>query len=66
MPIKAPVAGIAMGLMYKDENSYKILTDILGVQKIIMAIWILKIAGTERGINAIQLDVKVEGVSIKY
>lgn len=64
VPIKAPVAGIAMGLMYKDENSYKILTDIQGPEDH-HGDMDFKVAGTERGINAIQLDVKVEGVSIK-
>jgi polyribonucleotide nucleotidyltransferase len=64
VPIKAPVAGIAMGLMYRDENSYKILTDIQGPEDH-HGDMDFKAAGTERGITAIQLDVKVEGVSLK-
>ncbi len=64
VPIKAPVAGIAMGLMYKDENAYKILTDIQGPEDH-HGDMDFKAAGTEKGITAIQLDVKVEGVSIK-
>jgi polyribonucleotide nucleotidyltransferase len=64
VPIKAPVAGIAMGLMYKDENNYKVLTDIQGPEDH-HGDMDFKVAGTEAGINAIQLDVKVEGVSLK-
>lgn len=64
VPIKAPVAGIAMGLMYKDENNYKVLTDIQGPEDH-HGDMDFKAAGTENGITAIQLDVKVEGVSLK-
>jgi polyribonucleotide nucleotidyltransferase len=64
VPIKAPVAGIAMGLMYRDENSYKVLTDIQGPEDH-HGDMDFKVAGTDKGINAIQLDVKVEGVSLK-
>lgn len=64
VPIKAPVAGIAMGLMYKDENNYKILTDIQGPEDH-YGDMDFKVAGTENGLTAIQLDVKVEGVSRK-
>lgn len=64
VPIKAPVAGIAMGLMYRDEQSYKVLTDIQGPEDH-HGDMDFKAAGTEHGITAIQLDVKVEGVSLK-
>jgi polyribonucleotide nucleotidyltransferase len=64
VPIKAPVAGIAMGLMYKDESNYKVLTDIQGPEDH-HGDMDFKAAGTEKGITAIQLDVKVEGVSLK-
>lgn len=64
VPIKAPVAGIAMGLMYKDENNYKVLTDIQGPEDH-HGDMDFKVAGTTKGVNAIQLDVKVEGVSLK-
>jgi len=68
VPIKAPVAGIAMGLMYesdkKDRQKYKILTDIQGPEDH-HGDMDFKIAGTREGITAIQLDVKVEGVPIK-
>jgi polyribonucleotide nucleotidyltransferase len=64
VPIKAPVAGIAMGLMYQDENQYKILTDIQGPEDH-HGDMDFKVAGTRAGVTAIQLDVKVKGVSIK-
>jgi len=64
VPIKAPVAGIAMGLMYENENKYKILTDIQGPEDH-HGDMDFKVAGTREGVTAIQLDVKVEGVPIK-
>jgi len=75
VPIKAPVAGIAMGLMSRVTRSrdsgersetyeYKILTDIQGPEDH-HGDMDFKIAGTRDGVTAIQLDVKVEGVSIK-
>jgi polyribonucleotide nucleotidyltransferase len=64
VPIKAPVAGIAMGLMYKSDSEYKILTDIQGPEDH-HGDMDFKVAGTRNGITAIQLDVKVEGVPIK-
>lgn len=64
VPIKAPVAGVAMGLMYETENNYKILTDIQGPEDH-HGDMDFKVAGTRTGVTAIQLDVKVEGVSVK-
>ncbi len=64
VPIKAPVAGIAMGLMHKSDSEYKILTDIQGPEDH-HGDMDFKVAGTRDGITAIQLDVKVEGVPIK-
>ncbi len=64
VPIKAPVAGIAMGLMINKEGEYKILTDIQGPEDH-HGDMDFKVAGTENGVTAIQLDVKVEGVSLK-
>ncbi|OGJ01799.1 polyribonucleotide nucleotidyltransferase [Candidatus Nomurabacteria bacterium RIFCSPLOWO2_12_FULL_37_8] len=64
VPIKAPVAGIAMGLMYESDDKYKILTDIQGPEDH-HGDMDFKIAGTKDGVTAIQLDVKVEGVPIK-
>lgn len=64
VPIKAPVGGIAMGLMYESDDKYKILTDIQGPEDH-HGDMDFKIAGTRDGVTAIQLDVKVEGVPVK-
>lgn len=64
VPIKSPVAGIAMGLMYKNDFDYKVLTDIQGPEDH-HGDMDFKVAGTKDGITAIQLDVKVESVPIK-
>ena len=64
VPIKAPVSGIAMGLMYASDSEYKILTDIQGPEDH-HGDMDFKVAGSREGITAIQLDVKVEGVPIK-
>jgi polyribonucleotide nucleotidyltransferase len=60
VPIKAPVAGIAMGLV-KEADEVAILTDILGMEDA-LGDMDFKVAGTERGITALQMDMKVEGV----
>lgn len=64
VPIKEPAAGIAMGLMMKDENTYKVLTDIQGPEDH-HGDMDLKVAGTKNGITGIQMDVKIEGVTTK-
>ncbi len=64
VPILAPVAGIAMGLMYQSDDKYKVLTDIQGPEDH-HGDMDFKIAGTRAGVTAIQLDVKVEGVPVK-
>ena len=64
VPIKNPVAGIAMGLMYENDNAYKVLTDIQGPEDH-HGDMDFKVAGTKEGVTAIQLDVKVDGVPIK-
>src|SRR3989344_8417179 len=64
VPIKAPVAGVAIGLMYESDKKYKILTDIQGPEDH-HGDMDFKISGTRVGVTAIQLDVKVEGVPIK-
>ena len=64
VPISGHVAGIAMGLMYQNESSYKVLTDIQGPEDH-YGDMDFKVAGTKKGVNAIQLDVKVDGVSHK-
>lgn len=62
VPIKKHVAGIAMGLMSDEEGHYKLLTDIQGPEDH-HGDMDFKVAGTEEGVNAIQMDVKVRGVS---
>lgn len=64
VPIKAPVAGIAMGLMIdeKDESQYKILTDIQGPEDH-YGDMDFKVAGTREGVTALQLDIKVGGIA---
>ena len=63
VPIKAPVAGIAMGLI-KDTNSDRvaILSDIQGLEDF-LGDMDFKVAGTEKGITAIQMDIKIKGIS---
>ena len=61
VPIKAPVAGIAMGLITKDDK-YTILTDIQGLEDH-MGDMDFKVAGTRDGICALQMDIKIKGVS---
>ncbi|MEK7179892.1 MAG: polyribonucleotide nucleotidyltransferase [Patescibacteria group bacterium] len=61
VPIVAPVAGIAMGLMFGSEEKYKVLTDIQGPEDE-HGDMDFKIAGTRRGLTAVQLDVKVTGI----
>ena len=62
VPIKEPVAGIAMGLMSDTEGHYKILTDIQGPEDH-HGDMDLKAAGTKDGLTALQMDVKIEGLS---
>jgi polyribonucleotide nucleotidyltransferase len=61
VPIKAPVAGIAMGLVMEDDQ-YRVLTDILGMEDH-LGDMDFKVAGTEQGITALQMDIKVKGIS---
>ncbi len=61
VPIKAPVAGIAMGLITSD-NDYKILTDIAGMEDH-LGDMDFKVAGTSTGICALQMDIKIKGVT---
>ena len=61
VPIKAPVAGIAMGLITHDDD-YIILTDIAGMEDH-LGDMDFKIAGTEEGICALQMDIKIKGVT---
>ncbi len=61
VPIKAPVAGIATGLVYESDDRYAILTDIQGMEDA-TGDMDFKVAGTENGITAIQLDLKIPGL----
>jgi len=61
VPIQAPVAGIAMGLVLEGDR-YQILTDILGMEDH-LGDMDFKVAGTEKGITALQMDIKVAGIS---
>jgi polyribonucleotide nucleotidyltransferase len=63
VPLKAPVAGIAMGLI-KEGDDYVILTDIAGVEDH-LGDMDFKVAGTERGITALQMDIKITGVTFE-
>ncbi|MGA9227548.1 MAG: polyribonucleotide nucleotidyltransferase [Mesobacillus sp.] len=61
VPIKAPVAGIAMGLIKSGEH-YSILTDIQGMEDH-LGDMDFKVAGTSKGVTALQMDIKIEGLS---
>ncbi|NNF51403.1 MAG: polyribonucleotide nucleotidyltransferase [Gammaproteobacteria bacterium] len=61
VPIKAPVAGIAMGLV-KEQDRYKVLTDILGDEDH-LGDMDFKVAGSEAGITALQMDIKIKGIT---
>ena len=61
VPIKAPVAGIAMGLV-KDGDKYQVLTDILGDEDH-LGDMDFKVAGTTDGITALQMDIKIDGIT---
>ncbi len=61
VPIRAHVAGIAMGLVMEGER-YRILTDILGMEDH-LGDMDFKVAGTEKGITALQMDIKIRGIS---
>jgi polyribonucleotide nucleotidyltransferase len=61
VPIKRPVAGVAMGLI-KEGDDYTVLTDIAGVEDH-LGDMDFKVAGTERGITALQMDIKITGVT---
>ncbi|WP_017471932.1 polyribonucleotide nucleotidyltransferase [Amphibacillus jilinensis] len=61
VPIKAPVAGIAMGLVKQGED-YTVLSDIQGMEDF-LGDMDFKVAGTEKGVTALQMDIKIEGLS---
>jgi polyribonucleotide nucleotidyltransferase len=61
VPIKAPVAGIAMGLITGKDGNYVVLTDIVGMEDA-YGDMDFKVAGTTRGLTALQLDIKLHGI----
>ena len=61
VPLKAPVAGIAMGLV-KEEDGFAVLTDILGDEDH-LGDMDFKVAGTAKGVTALQMDIKIEGIT---
>lgn len=62
VPIKAPVSGVAMGLITDDTGRYQILTDIQGAEDH-LGDMDFKVAGTAEGITALQMDIKISGLS---
>jgi polyribonucleotide nucleotidyltransferase len=61
VPVKAPVAGIAMGLV-KESDNYVVLSDILGDEDH-LGDMDFKVAGTEKGVSALQMDIKIQGIT---
>ena len=61
VPVKAPVAGVAMGLV-KEGNRYAVLTDILGDEDH-LGDMDFKVAGTAKGVTALQMDIKIQGIT---
>ena len=64
VPLKAPVAGVAMGLILEDDGRFAILTDILGDEDH-LGDMDFKVAGTENGITSLQMDIKVSGITVE-
>ncbi|MCO6384471.1 polyribonucleotide nucleotidyltransferase [Oceanicola sp. 502str15] len=62
VPLKAPVAGVAMGLVMEESGEYAILTDILGDEDH-LGDMDFKVAGTEEGITSLQMDIKIAGIT---
>ena len=62
VPLKAPVAGVAMGLILEEDGKYAVLTDILGDEDH-LGDMDFKVAGTENGITSLQMDIKVQGIT---
>jgi polyribonucleotide nucleotidyltransferase len=64
VPIKAPVAGIAMGLVMGENDRYAVLTDIAGLEDA-LGDMDFKVAGTAEGVTALQMDMKVRGIPLE-
>ncbi len=64
VPLKAPVAGVAMGLILEEDGKFAVLTDILGDEDH-LGDMDFKVAGTEAGITSLQMDIKVAGITFE-
>jgi len=64
VPVKAPVAGVAMGLILGENGKFTVLTDIQGIEDF-KGDMDFKVAGTSDGVNALQMDVKVKGITFE-
>jgi polyribonucleotide nucleotidyltransferase len=64
VPIEAPVGGVAMGLIKGEGNNFKVLTDIAGIEDA-LGDMDFKVAGTREGITALQMDIKVKGITLE-
>ena len=62
VPLKAPVGGIAMGMVMDEDNNYSILSDIQGLEDA-LGDMDFKVAGTREGITALQMDIKIQGIT---
>lgn len=62
VPLKAPVAGIAMGLVMQEDGQYQVLSDILGSEDA-LGDMDFKVTGTDQGITALQMDIKISGIT---
>ena len=62
VPLKAPVAGVAMGLILEEDGSYAVLSDILGDEDH-LGDMDFKVAGTKNGITSLQMDIKIAGIT---
>jgi polyribonucleotide nucleotidyltransferase len=64
VPLKAPVAGVAMGLILEDDGRFAVLTDILGDEDH-LGDMDFKVAGTSNGITSLQMDIKISGITFE-
>jgi polyribonucleotide nucleotidyltransferase len=62
VPLKAPVAGVAMGLILEEDGRWAVLTDILGDEDH-LGDMDFKVAGTDKGVTALQMDLKIESIT---
>ncbi|MGQ9731030.1 MAG: S1 RNA-binding domain-containing protein, partial [Candidatus Zipacnadales bacterium] len=62
VPITAPVAGVSVGVVYENEQKYALLVDLQGAEDQLGSDMDFKVAGTREGVNAIHLDMKIQGL----